>query len=519
MNTEVMPDNEQLPGKLEPNFGDFNTADYWFSAAALAIGVIVWGNYGVLWMPFVALAWYLCMARQKSGRPYYLLGAFIASAWSVYVRKGNVRQEGDPTTANQAGKRRVKKGSKDNSAIPFAATSVPADLDGETVGIMHKKGAHTDSFVIVSDGATIAAESPASQHEAYTRIADTVKQLVSSRKGYSIGVSYVFRKDPFNMAELETNLEGMLHPEVFVPSGLNVPDDELTAEQSRWLLISANWSQLRNEVIAPHGRKVWMATVVTIRREGVLAKAQSSRAISPKYIRRLPINKMVKTVTSGLIAAGVTNPRPLDKAEIHHFIRGAWDTETIDEYYDLVQQNPEAPYQDGFTDHWPHQEMRVTNQHSVTDGTYATVLRLTGNREEEWQGYWRELMGSIEAPHFSFALVGSAVRSSREVAFLERFTSLLQDVGDVVGINHKTMKMEKREARYDKRKRDIFESEFSQSYSIVIALRAGSEEELNDQIDQVESLATQLGMSTARITLATHQYPALWSATTGINML
>lgn len=519
MNTEIMPDNEQLPGKLEPNFGSFSTADMWFTAGAIAAAVLVFDRYGILWTMLVPLAWYLSMTRQKSGRSYYLLGALIASTWIVRVRKGNVRQEGDPTTANQTGKRRVKKGSKDSSVIPFAATSVPADLEGETVGIMHRKGEHTDSFVIVSDGATIAGQSLAAQHDAYIRIADTVKQLVSARKGYSVGVSYVFRKDPIDMPSLKTDLASMLHPEVFVPSGLHIPEEQLTPEQARWRLISANWSLLQSEVIEPYGRKVWMATVVTIRREGVLAKAQSTGSINPKYIRRLPINKMVKTVISGLIGAGVTNPRALDKGEIHHFIRGAWDTETIGEYYDQMDEDPEAPYQLNFTGHWPHQEMKVTNQLSVTDGTYATVLRLTGNREQEWQGYWRELMGSIEAPHFSFALVGSAVRSSREVAFLERFTSLLQDVGDVIGINHKTMKMEKREAQYEKRMRDIFESEFSQSYSIVIALRAGSEEELNDQIDQVESLATQLGMSTARITLASHQYPALWSATTGINML
>jgi hypothetical protein len=373
--------------------------------------------------------------------------------------------------------------------------------------------------VIISEGSDIASLSLIGQHDAYIRLADMVRKLVGAQRGVSIGVSYVFRKDPFDSSKFEADLATFLHPEVFVPSGANLPEgQELTDEQARWLLISENWSQLRLDVCPHYGRKVWMAAVITIRREGILAKASGNQTISPKQIRKLPINKMVRIAIAGLRSAGVSNPHPLDKAEIHDFIRG-WDVMTIGDYYEARQIDPEAAYRDGFTGHWPSHEMRVGNGYSTTDGTRAAVMKITGSREQVWQGYWRQLMGQIEAPYFSCALVGSAVSSNWEVWGLERITAVVEDLGDIIGINRKTLKMEAREQKLNARKRDIFESELSQSYSILCAPRAGTEDELEEYTSQIESLADELGMSVELCKMAVLQYPALWSAVTGIPML
>jgi hypothetical protein len=83
----------------------------------------------------------------------------------------------------------------------------------------------------------------------------------------------------------------------------------------------------------------------------------------------------------------------------------------------------------------------------------------------------------------------------------------------------KTLSGQAREERWNKRKRDVFESEFSQSFSLLVALNAASEDELNEHIETTQTLATTKSMDTSRVHMPALQYPAKWSATTGIPML
>jgi hypothetical protein len=523
MNIEADVDKEVLPEKLQGNFGDFSPSDVWFTVALLAVAMIAWVQVNFVLVPVVIVVWVFLMLRShKGGRRYYLAGASIRSYWRVRVRKGRssrrVDKEGDSSVGNRVGKRRGDN-KKAGSDITFALTSVPSDLDGETIGIMHVKRAHTDSFVVISEGADIASTPLASQHESYELIAKMVARLVASMRGYSVGVSYLFRKDPFDMYELEANLENFLRPEMYVPSGMDVEEADRTDRQHREIFAAGVWAQLQTDVIPEEGRKVWMATVVTIKRTGALAKAESNRTIDKRYIKRLPINQMVKIVVSGLKAAGVTDPRPLDRGEIHLFTRGAWDTLDVDEYHGLVAEDPEAPYRDGFNDHWPREEMLAFNDYSRTDGNVAAVMRVSSNRKEEWQGYWPEYYTSLPGRYSCFALVGSAITSSREIWLLERGAALLISIGELLGVNYKTRSMQRREDKINRRADTIFESEFSQTYNILVTLRPEREEELEHEMADLETLGITLGITHKRIELAVHQYPALWSGTLAISGL
>lgn len=523
MKVEADIEREVFPEKLQNNFGDFNSSDLWFTVAFVATGMIAWVRIDILVVPFVIIVWGMLMMRSDAGgRRYYLVVARFRSIWRVRFKKGRskrrVDKEGDPTVGGRTGRRRGDN-KKAGSDIPHAFTSVPSDLKGKSIGVMHVKRSHTDSFIVVSEGSDIGSTPLASMHESYARMSKMVAKLVASQRGYSVGVSYLFRPDPFNTFELEAGLENFLSPAMYEPSGLNMPQKEWTDKQYREVFSAGVWSQLRTEVIPQNGRKVWMAVVITIQRNGILAKAESNRLIDEKYVKRLPINKMVRTVISGLKAAGISDPYALDRRDIHLFGRGSWDTHKLDEYNAHVAADPEAPDRDGFNEHWPREEMIAGNDFSKTDGNVATVLRVTANRKQDWQGYWAEFYTRLPGRFSSFALVGAAVTSSKEIWVLERATALLETISDLVGIQRKTRKMQKRENKLNQRADDISDSEFSQSYNILVTLRPEREEDLEDEVDDLETLGDELGISIKRIELAVHQYPALWSGTLGIGGL
>jgi len=503
---------EELPGRTTSNFLPFTRTDWWFNGAAAAVAIIAANTTNALGFFAVIAVWSFLMWKNENCRNYMTVPLMVRGL------KRNVWAPGDATVRNRAERKRGRrKADDDKSVIPFVVTSVPSDLGGGTIGIMHRKQAHTDSFVVTGGGSKIAAVGLRGQKAFYDSMVEMTRRLVGSNRGYSVGVSFVFRRDPLNTHALTRDLAEYLHPDAMYPEALTIPEEEWTDDQYRWFVIGNNLRELRDEVLPRFTQEVWMATVVTIRRTGVLAKAKGS--INSKYVGRLPINRMAKTVVTGLRAAGVTGVKVLDLADTHRFVRGAWDTETIDEFYALMESDPEAASRDGFREHWPSRQMEVRKGLSITDGTITTVLRVTATRQEVLPSFYREFLGSLpDVPHFAASLVGEAVRAKLELAGLERVTTIMEALGQRLGLT-KTLSAQAREERLNKRKRDVFESEFSQSFSLLVALNAASEDELNDYIEKIQTLATTMSMDTSRVNMPALQYAAKWSATTGIPML
>jgi hypothetical protein len=506
------PEMEELPGRTSSSFLPLTRNDRWFSLAMLAFAVIVAKHTNVIGFFTMIVAWSLLLLKGESCRYYMTVPLWFKGL------KHNVWAPGDATLRNRAERKRVRRKSEDDkTVIPFVVTSVPSDLGGGTIGIMHRKQQHTDSFVVTGGGSKIAALSLLGQQAFYDHLVEMIRKLVSSNRGYSVGVSFVFRRDPHDAFAFASDQAEYLHPDAMYPEALTIPEDEWTDEQYRWFVIGNNQRELREEVIPQFTQEVWMAMVVTIKRTGVLARAKGS--INSKYVGRLPINRMAKTVITGLNSAGAQGVKVLELSELHRFVRGSWDTQTIDQFYALLDNDPEAASRDGFREHWPSKQMEASNGLSITDGTHTTVLRVTNTRKEVLPSFFREFIGSmVEVPHFSFALVGEAVQAKLELAGLERLTSIVDAVGIRLGLT-KTLSGQAREERWNKRKRDVFESEFSQSFSLLIALNGGSEDELNEHIETTQTLATTKSMETSRVFMPALQYPAKWSATTGIPML
>jgi hypothetical protein len=530
---EMEDTDEVIPDSTDLGFFPLTTSDWWVSLAIGAIGVIGWARTNILMLIPVMIVWLLLMARRDSGRVYFLIVAGAKGIWRMRVKKGvvwvptvvgNGRQTSEPAAGEGAEadrwRKKLRRQPSETTVIPFATTSVPVSGDEEAanIGILHDTREHTDSIVIVAEGSAIAGMSLLDQRQAHRRIAETIKQAVTLQRGYRVGISFIFSRRPFDGFALSAEMDQLLHPDVAVPDGLEVPEDELTPSQRRALLVSANMHAVQ-AIPTQYGCEVWMAVIVTIRREGVLARAQASRSINPQYAGKLPINKMAQAVMGGLAEGGVNNPRALDRGELHTFVRGAWDLVTLDEYYEQVHQDPTLPDEENFVGHWPSKEMRVTHRYSVTDGTYSAVLRIKGVPGKVWQGFFRELSGGLKVPYFSIAHIGDSVRSDKQVFWMERGVAILDTVAELMGKDRQTRKSQERDRRANDRLDELFNAGFSQNSIHLITVHAGSAQELEEYIDQVVQYCMLLKVQCAHITGAELQYAALWSGGCGLSTM
>jgi hypothetical protein len=300
------PDLEELPGHTTSSFMPFTRRDRWFSVAMLAFAILTAHVTNVIGFFTMIVVWSLLMLKNENCRNYMTVPLYVKGL------KRNVWTPGDATVRNRAERKRVRRKSEDDkTVVPFVVTSVPSDLGGGTIGIMHRKLEHTDSFVVTAKGSKIAALGLMGQKAFYDHQVEMIRRLVSTNRGYSVGVSFVFRRDPHDTFAFENDQAEYLHHDAMHPEALTIPEEKWTDEQYRWFVIGNNLRELRDEVIPEFTQEVWMAMVVTIKRTGVLARAKGS--INSKYVGRLPINRMAKTVITGLQTAGASGVKVLDE--------------------------------------------------------------------------------------------------------------------------------------------------------------------------------------------------------------
>jgi hypothetical protein len=523
MERQAPVEMEEIPAKLSGNELSFSRSDWWFTAAMGAIAQITQTQTNALGFAVVVLIWAGLMKRLTNGRTYRVIVKKFKSFWRMKVKKGKVyvtrsgeRAGADDDSLPSATKvdRRAAKAQR-RYPIPFVVNSLPRPEPSQNVGVLHIPGNKTDSIIFSGRGADTVSRSPLEIKRAGDALSEELKGVASSQRGFSVGISMVYRRDPHNRFKLEQELEEILHPQAVIPDGIFVNDEDLTADQKRWLVTSQAWNEVR-EIEAEYTYEPWMGYVITIKREGILARAESSRAIRTKDLKRLPINRIADRFLRGLNKIGVTDPYVLDKARTHAFVRAAWDYAGIDDYYRLLAEDPENAMSPSL--HWPT-EMRVGKGFANPDTTHTRIIRITGTQSMVWDGYFRKLMSTIQSPCFSMALVGETVKAQSEEFGLERLTAVIDILADLAGRTTKTRKAQDRDLRLNKRLDVVHASLYSQAYSIVLAIKETDLDELELQVDDVISLAENDGMKGEVIEEPDDQYSAMWSATTGLPLL
>lgn len=511
---EVEALSTQNEPKLSMNYFSPSESDKrWLGVVVgLALqGYVAAGRFGAMMVFGLGAVTFL---RLTNGRLYSLTWHVVRSVWLTRVKKGMVWQ----SAPLHAGSRRRR---WDGNGLIERPRPIPLEvntigLDGE-IGILHHPETGTDSLVITGEGSNISSLSQRAQYDVAQRLAEAIKK-VASLKGWKVGWSFVFRRCPPNLEELGNFARANLHPEAALPEGLITPWDELTTEQKRWMRLNQNWNEVV-ELVKFLGTDAVMAAVATVRRQGKLSEAASGKALDPDVINRLPISKVATTAENELAACGVVNPTTLGLRGLQGYLRRLWDVVTLPAYHRWEASTPSVeelldPSNDRM---WPQHEIVAHHDHLVMDGTYHSFIRITKRPPDSLPSFFSQIF-AIQVQYLTVTLVGEVARSNREVHLRDWGSAAMEEVENWRGHGYKRKPVEARERARKERHERIFVSRFGQRFIVLIAVSSSTRDQLEEDIDAVQTKLNLMGVDGKRVTLASQQLPALLT-TTGLNML
>jgi len=355
------------------------------------------------------------------------------------------------------------------------------------------------------------------QFQIMERFADGIRKLSSLQRG-SVGVSFVFRRRPADTVKLENIYRGILHPEVRELRGRD------TAEDIRNLRLST----IANETVAKARQvagEVTMAVVVTVPQQELLRKVRSKRRkgklemLPPAALRRLGINRLAQVTVEVLDNCGINDPRVLGVREVHQYLHDAWeaDIDHCNEYRRWLADAPTDEVGESFR-HSPG-DITVGKDHCVTDGTYHSVIRITGGPHRESDNFFSQLHAA-NVPWLTVTLLGKVTRSNLEYSWLDRLIPMRDAFRrEALGIVYEGPKARKKAEDIVRRQEIIFERRVSERFNILLVVTHTDPEELADGVEEVLRTARAMGLDAEQVFGECRQVPVHWSATTGVDML
>lgn len=501
------------PEKIEQNFRNWNATDRILNLGFVGIGILSWmmlTDYGAFGVVGTVLLWYGIMYRSRYGRTYQVFGQWVRTQWIIWAL-GGVLWLAEPDLDSSKLRGVLRRAPPHQLIVDRVAT----------IGLVHDSKRRTDSIVVEAAGSNISSLDLAVMFEAQLAIADVIR-TVASLQGVRVGVSWVFRRRPLNQPALQDMYIRNIHPAVWAPEALDKPESDWTAFDRRMMSLR-KLTIARIDMVSAVANDVVMAAVFTLQREGALREAEKDQVISESAVTRLSIIRAAETAINGLARCGVANLRVLDAAEVHSYLRGAWDVTDSHAYNeDMAQMEAEEPGQGVETSlYWPQERIVVPrkgpSKHKViqVDNTHHAVLQITQIPPKRLPTYFRRLFG-INVPYMSVAMVGQAVKGAGEYWFLDKYKPLRDEVESKLGIIWKGPKARKRDEALELRMEEIFESVYGQDVNILIGLAHVSEQEVEDSVHEAFRVINSSNMRAARIEGESRLMGAVMAANTGI---
>jgi|GEM_PF-4768906 len=515
------------PQSLSQRYFSITRADvpYLCSAAIVIATARITTNTLVAFVVFVVAALFFAKYSPK-GRAYYVLLKKLDS-WKIRRPDKGVLWLAPSGKASK--NRRIRLRRRQAEVLPVKVQSL------QHIGLAHNKGFKTDSIVVVGDGSDDAALSLAAQRQKIAEKAQTIMRL-ASRPDVGVGVSFVFRKHPFNVYPLLDDQMRTNHPDIMVPAALVTPEKDLSRADLRRRNIRAIVDE-KNELVKAKGSDIEMAAIVTIKRYGVLSvlaklssqsnkessgkrrpfgrkRAQKSPKTLQKFnFKRLPIVDIAETCKEALTSNGVANVRILDEKGMEAFQRGTWDNADMTDFYRQQHSKTLGEYS-----HWPAKKISVTHNTATFDNTTHTVLRITGLPGPSLPSFMRQLH-ALGSRWYSVTLVGETISSTGDYLALNRITSVSAAIAEGTG-SDTGMKTQRKLDAVQERQARVSNLKYLHLYNILLCITDPDPEKVeNDAADVSRDLEGLLGISTHRISGESFQIPAVWSSRGGINML
>jgi len=425
------------------------------------------------------------------GRFYSVLGQYLGIAWLNRRHSGAVWESDQKTRLPQT------------EPVPVAIFGI------DELGLL-RTADNRDIVVVEAQGSRLASLELDSQFDAHRDLADIIRKVASMHeaRGQNIGWGWLYRTRPLDIDGLHTSLGDYLHGQVLVPSALDRPVEEWSVQDRRWLAYGENVQQLL-DVTYEYARNVTMAAVCTMPRQRI------DDDLSPDAARRLPAVQTANLLASELEGNGVIDPRPLDPAQMHGFLRGAWDIKNISDYYEwrLKSTTDEILVSDR---HHPQQKIEAGHDYVLIDGSYTSVIWVKGYEGRILPFSLRQLC-DINVPYLSVSLIGNVKSYNLEYAWLDRISTVSEETERILGVVHKGPRAgEKVDSRLNRQRR-IYESRYSMDFNVLVAVHHIDREGLEQAVDTALQQIRLSNLVGERVLGSTRQLPFALSATTAVD--
>lgn len=473
----------------------------------------------------------LLIYRVEDGRLYYVYGYLLPTGFWIWNKRGIVWS---PSSWRRTQKilrylpRNIAHGLEEWLApISFKVDGI--QRGEETLGIAHNEKTKLDTFVVVAEGSPFAHQEMMAKLNEVFQHGEVIKRNAITPL-FKVRWSYVFQRSPFDPYDLLDTYDRSLDHSVYFPPSRLKPESEWTVEDRVDQFLNSVARASLDDADAA-AAKVTMAVVVTIERKGELYKQKRTTELADDELSRTPVLDLERGIVSDLEhIARVKNPRSLSQEELALYMREAWDSTDIREYYLRFHKNQrkqltEEERSEFAHSHWPSKQIWAGSGRSQVDNTHVAVLKITSNPEEIPPDFWHKVMRirytrQAEPVWITVTFCGETVSLKGEAFALSRGIPLIRAFRNwAMNAAYQSQESKDRDASMVDRHTTIYRDQNYQLANVrLIKIRAASKESLARAIDVVKIEMSKSSLRGRVIKRRKLQLAALWSAA-GIPLL
>lgn len=528
------------PSKLSQRYMDFSNGDWYFAVSVAALAFTVYfalGNNNSLALFGLLLLGMGLLYRTDYCRIYQLPWQALHTLWIRYALKGRVWQA-YPATPKHRLEKVWRQWRYPVATIPFEVYDLRSpEMD---LGVIHNLDQGVDATVIDGTGCNIAAKELLEQLGLQRRLADVVRRIAAaSAPKYATGVSYVFRRRPADAYRHDEYMDDNAHPDTWLPEAHVSNNPELLTDRDiRKSRLNHVMHELR-DMVGTYTDNVTMAAVLTLKGNMLERAASKGESLAARTVSRQPIINLTKELSEGLAACGIEQDdpldqgqlRPMDVKDVHALLNGAWAVTEAPDYYRMQAEGATEPvlvadqngkeYLQYPALHWPKRRIDVTDDRCYIDNTEHAVLRAVSCPESMIPNFMTQLH-TIREAYTTITLCGEATSGRNESRWINKAFGIVDSFDrTILGRARKSSRQERRERDLQAREQEIEQSGgFIQIYNILVCVSGTvGTDEVEKGINEARTKGTSAGVDLQLIQGECRQLPALWSATTGVNML
>jgi hypothetical protein len=387
------------------------------------------------------------------------------------------------------------------------------------VGLVYNQIKRTYSMIITSEGSPISSMSMLGQYAAVQSLASLVTKAAATAGRGGLKIAMGLRARPQDPWLVPNTLNEVADINVILPSALatHKPESEWTNDDKRAIFLNKILESYAD--IVDLSASVEMILVVTVKDTDEFRRAFKEGVIYDKEMRNQSITR-IRNVIIPYLERLIGDVTVLDGEGAEKYLRKAWDVVTLNDYYLMAQKRlmGTADAEGTLTQYLPASHIKAYPDCVEIDGTFATTLKITSFPFEEVYAHRVQEVYDSMARWSSTSVIGETLHSGREYNILNGLTGLTTDAADRFGVIRSGPRAERRDEERIGRLREMDNAVYNQDFVPVVAVLAGSREELMEEYGLEADRLTAAGYSHIRVLGRSKQLPSFLTATTLIDL-